>query len=72
MCLAAAYWARIERIVFAKNRAETAAIGFCDDDVYCELGRDLAARHILMEHRPLPAALEPLRRWAIDPARTPY
>ncbi len=33
MCLAAAYWARIERIVFANSRAEAAAIGFCDDDL---------------------------------------
>jgi tRNA(Arg) A34 adenosine deaminase TadA len=72
MCLAAAYWARIERIVFANSRAEAAAIGFCDDDLYSELGRDLTARRIAMEHRPLPAALEPLRRWANDPRRTPY
>ncbi len=72
MCLAAAYWARIDRIVFANSRAEAAAIGFCDDDLYSELGRDLTARRIAMEHRPLPAALEPLRRWANDPRRTPY
>jgi guanine deaminase len=72
MCLAAAYWARIERIVFANSRAAAAPIGFCDDDLYRELGRDLAARRIVMEHHPLPGALEPLRRWATDPGRTPY
>ena len=38
MCLAAAYWARIERIVFANSRAEAAAIGFCDDDLYQRTG----------------------------------
>ena len=37
MCLSAAYWARIERIVFANSRAEAAAIGFCDDELYSEL-----------------------------------
>jgi guanine deaminase len=37
MCLAAAYWARIGRIVFANSRAEAAAIGFCDDELYSEL-----------------------------------
>jgi len=37
MCLSAAYWARIERIVFANSRAEAAAIGFCDDELYDEL-----------------------------------
>jgi tRNA(Arg) A34 adenosine deaminase TadA len=72
MCLAAAYWARIERIVFANSRAEAAAIGFCDDDLYSELNRSLSARSIVMEHHPLPDALLPLQRWASNPERTPY
>ena len=72
MCLSAAYWARIERIVFANSRAEAAAIGFCDDDLYCELTRDFPARHILTEHRPLANALLPLQRWAANPGRIPY
>ena len=72
MCLAAAYWARIERIVYANSRAEAAAIGFCDDELYCELGRAGATRRIPAEHRPLPGAAEPLLRWAAHPDRTPY
>ncbi len=72
MCLAAAYWARIERIVFANSRAEAAAIGFCDDDLYGEINRPLSARSIVMEHHPLPDALLPLQRWASNPERTPY
>jgi guanine deaminase len=46
MCLSAAYWARIERIVFANSRAEAAAIGFCDDELYSELNRHFSARSI--------------------------
>ena len=72
MCLSAAYWARIERIVFANSSAEAAAIGFCDDELYCELGRHFTARSIVMEHHPLPDALLPLQRWASNPERTPY
>jgi tRNA(Arg) A34 adenosine deaminase TadA len=72
MCLAAAYWARIERIVFANSRAEAAAIGFCDDELYCELNREPGARRVVMEHLPLPGALEPLLRWAARPDRTSY
>jgi tRNA(Arg) A34 adenosine deaminase TadA len=72
MCLAAAYWARIARIVFANSRAEAAAIGFCDDDLYDELARACGKRRIVMEHRPLPGALEPMRTWVSDPGRTPY
>ena len=72
MCLSAAYWARIERIVFANSRAEAAAIGFCDDEIYCELGRDRTDRRLPLEHRPVPGAAEPLRRWAARPDRTLY
>ena len=72
MCLSAAYWARIERIVFANSRAEAAAIGFCDDELYCELNRHFSARSIVMEHHPLAGALEPLERWAANPGRILY
>jgi len=72
MCLSAAYWARIERIVFANSRAEAAAIGFCDDALYSELNRHFSARSIVMEHHPLADSLLPMQRWASNPKRTPY
>ncbi|UCV26978.1 nucleoside deaminase [Ferribacterium limneticum] len=72
MCLSAAYWARIERIIFANSRAEAAAIGFCDDELYCELNRHFSARSIVMEHHPLAGSLEPLERWAANPGRILY
>ena len=72
MCLAAAYWARIGRIVFANSRAEAAAIGFCDDDLYCELNQPMCDRRIPMTHRPLPGALQPLQAWFANPGRTAY
>ena len=72
MCLSAAYWARIERVVFANSRAAAAAIGFCDDELYCELNRHFSQRSIVMEHRPLPGALAPLERWAANPCRIAY
>lgn len=72
MCLSAAYWARISRIVFANSRSEAAAIGFCDDELYDELNRHFSNRSIIMEHRPLPDALTPMRNWAENPARIPY
>jgi len=72
MCLSAAYWAHIDRIVFANSRAEAAAIGFCDDALYSELNRHFSARSIVMEHHPMPGSLAPLERWAADPGRVPY
>ena len=72
MCLSAAYWARIERIVFANGRAEAAAIGFCDDELYSELSHPFSARRIVMEHRLTPGALVPMERWAANPCRIRY
>lgn len=72
MCLAAAYWARIERIVFANSRDQAAAIGFCDDELYAELGKHLQERRIRMEHLPLPEALQPLNDWLANPLRRDY
>lgn len=72
MCLAAAYWARIERVVFANSRSEAAAIGFCDDELYSELNRHFAERSIVMEHRPRPDALAPLKAWVGNPSRVAY
>lgn len=72
MCLSAAYWARIDRIVFANTRAEAAAIGFCDDELYCELRLPHAERSVPTEHLPLPGADAPLRAWRNSPGHIPY
>lgn len=72
MCLAAAYWAHIERIVFANSRAEAAAIGFSDDWLYDELQIPLTERRIPMEHRQLPGAAEAMQAWTSCPHRVPY
>jgi len=39
MCLAAAYWARVPRVVFAASREDAARAGFDDDDLYGEMSR---------------------------------
>ncbi len=72
MCMAAIYWAHIDRVVFANSRAEAAAIGFCDDELYCELSRPIKERRILMEHRPISGADTLFRIWANSPKRINY
>ena len=49
MCLAAIYWARIERIFFANAREDAARIGFDDDHIYREVGLPPAERAIPSE-----------------------
>lgn len=48
MCLAAIYWARIDRIFYGNGRNDAARIGFDDDVLYRELTLPLAARSLPM------------------------
>jgi len=72
MCLAAIYWARIERIVYANDRAAAARIGFDDAFFYDELARAPRERRIPMVCTPLDAAERLFREWAEKPDKTPY
>jgi tRNA(Arg) A34 adenosine deaminase TadA len=47
MCLAAIYWARLDRVWYANDRADAAAIQFDDDWLYREVA-------LPMEERSLP------------------
>jgi guanine deaminase len=72
MCLAAAYWARIDRIVFAATRADAAAGGFDDAFLYDELARPLAQRHLPMEQVLHDEAAAVFADWLAKPDRVPY
>ncbi len=48
MCLAAAYWARIDRIYFAATRADAKNAGFDDEFFYEQICLPLEKRHIPM------------------------
>jgi guanine deaminase len=63
MCLAAAYWARVSRIVFANTREEAAAIGFDDQLLYDEIPKPIGQRLIPTEHLPDAEAKAVFRTW---------
>lgn len=72
MCLAAIYWARLDRIYYANTRADAGAIGFDDDFLYTELT-------VPLERRRLPAAallrdeaLAVFDAWRAKEDKTPY
>ena len=72
MCLAAAYWARIDRIVFAATRADAAAGGFDDAFLYDELARPLAQRRLPMGQALHDEAAAVFADWLAKPDRVPY
>jgi tRNA(Arg) A34 adenosine deaminase TadA len=46
MCLAAAYWARIDAIYFGASASDAERAGFDDSFIYRELRKDSAARKL--------------------------
>lgn len=72
MCLAAAYWARISRIVYANTRDEAAAIGFDDAFIYDEMPKPPGERVMPMRHAPTEEAAAVFAEWMKKADRIAY
>lgn len=72
MCLAAAYWAHVDRILYAADRNDAARVGFDDRLIYQELALPPNARRIPMEQFLETAGREVLDFWHSLENRTPY
>lgn len=72
MCLAAIYWARLERLVFANTRSEAAAIGFDDALIYAEIPKAIGERTLPTMHLPLPEAAAAFAAWAAKADKVAY
>ncbi len=72
MCLAAIYWARVERIYYAASADDAAAAGFDDREFYRELCAPLIERSIPMQQALRRDALPALQAWAGKSDRVPY
>lgn len=72
MCLAAIYWARLDRLYYGNTHADAAAIGFDDALIHGELGKPPAVR-LIPEVRLLAGeALEVFREFAANADRVRY
>lgn len=72
MCLGAIYWARLERVFFAASRADAAAVGFLDAELYQELVLPPSERRIPALHLPCEEALAPFEAWKTSPRKIWY
>jgi len=72
MCLTAAYWARMDRIVFAADRHDAAAAGFDDEQFYAEFGLPISERRIRTEQTLREAAVRVFDEWRVLPDKVPY
>ena len=72
MCLGAAHWSRVDRVVFAADRHDAARAGFDDAELYEELQRELSERRLPLEQRLAEAGRTPFEAWAQHAGRTAY
>lgn len=72
MCLSAAYWARVDKIVFAADRNDAADAGFSDAFIYEELSLDTDKRSIPMEKLMQKEGTEPFDIWKSNEKKIRY
>jgi tRNA(Arg) A34 adenosine deaminase TadA len=72
MCLAAAYWARIDAIYYGASAADAARAGFDDALLYQELRKDKAARTLPATQLLGDEAWASLAAWIASPNKIEY
>ncbi|ACQ79926.1 CMP/dCMP deaminase zinc-binding [Beutenbergia cavernae DSM 12333] len=71
LCLAAALWARLDRLVYAADRSDAAAAGF-DDAVFHEVLAGRAGSPLAVDTLRIERAGEPFDAWSVAAGRTAY
>lgn len=72
MCLAAAYWARLDRVYFAASRQDAAAAGFDDEFLYEELVKPLSERRLPIARMEVEQRCAPFEAWNRDQSKIRY
>lgn len=72
MCLGAIYWAHLDKIYYANDRRDAAAIGFDDDFIYREFALSPADRHKPMLPLLREEGLKAFRMWESNDSKTEY
>jgi len=72
MCLAAAYWARLGRVVYACERADAARAGFDDARLYDEIEKPAPQRRLALVPFLREEALATFQAWLEKADRVPY
>jgi len=72
MCLAAIYWARLRRLVFAAGRHDAAAAGFDDELIYREIQLPIELRQLPSAQALRAEALAAFSEWHAKPDKVPY
>ena len=72
MCLAAAWWARVDAIVYGATRADAARAGFDDAAIYEEVALPVGERRLPVRQGDAAAARALFAEWVALEGRVPY
>lgn len=72
MCLAAIYWAHLDRVYYANTQADAARIDFNDQLIYRELARPIARRKLPMAPVLRAEALKVFAEWKTKADKIEY
>ncbi len=72
LCLSAALWARVARVVFAADRDDAARGGFDDREFYELFARDRATWDVVIDEHRVSDAAAPFDAWLATSTRTDY
>jgi len=72
MCLGAIYWARIDKVYYAANRADAAKIGFDDQYFYEQINMPITERDIPMIQLDQSNAIKVFSKWDKKPDKIMY
>lgn len=72
LCLTAALWARVDRVVYAADREDAARAGFDDRAFYDLLRRDRATWPMPVIERQVAGAATPMEAWLAFAGRVAY
>lgn len=72
MCLAACYWAHIDKVYYAADREDAAAAGFDDSDIYREVALPVDRRRIPFVHIMEKEGFRPFMLWNSNDKKVEY
>lgn len=72
LCLSAALWARVDRVVYAADRDDAARGGFDDREFYDLFARDRSTWHVTIDAVRPENAAAPFEAWLAHEHRTDY
>ena len=72
LCLSAALWARVDRVVYAADRHDAARGGFDDREFYELFARDRGSWTMPVHALAVPNRTKPFDAWLANPGRVAY